>query len=135
MNELTTSILFFALYFGLGVLSIITFKFLYVLITPFDEWVLIKEQNNSAAAISLGGAFIGFSIAISGAASNSVSIIDFATWVGIAFVAQILGYLVIRFIFMPKISQRIKNDEISAGIILAATSISFGLLNAACMSY
>lgn len=133
--NLLTSILNFSSYFGLGLALIVIFKFLYAAITPHDEWKLIKQEKNTAAAIAFGGAIIGFSIALSGAASNSVSILDFLTWGLIALGAQLLAFAIVRFIFMPKIVQRIKNGELSAGAMLAATNIAVGLLNSACMSY
>lgn len=133
--HLLSGIINFLSYFGLGLILIIFFKFLYAAITPHNEWQLIKQEKNIAAAIAFGGAIIGFAIALSGAASNSVSIVDFLTWGLIALGAQLLAFAVVRFIFMPKIIQRIKNGEASAGTMLAATNISVGMLNAACMSY
>ena len=53
----------------------------------------------------------------------------------VALVAQTLAFLIVRFVFMPKIVSRIENNEVSAGVILAAVSISVGMLNAACMTY
>ena len=132
---LLQSIINFATYFGISVAFLLLFKFLYALFTPHDEWLLIKEQQNTAAAIGFGGAVLGFAIALAGAASNSVSLIDFATWGGVALVAQLLAFAVVRFIFMPRIVERIQQGEISAAVILASTSIAFGTLNAACMSY
>jgi len=41
----------------------------------------------------------------------------------------------LRFTFMPKIAERIQNNEVSAGVMLGAMSVAVGLLNAACMSY
>lgn len=134
-QELLTSIIHFSAYFGLSLIFVVVFKFIYALVTPHDEWKLIKEEKNIAAAIGFGGAVIGFAIALSGAASNSVSLIDFATWGLIALAAQSLAFLVVRFVFMPRIVDRIVANETSAGIMLAATSISVGLLNAACMAY
>lgn len=134
-QDLLNSILHFSAYFGLSLLFVIVFKFVYSLMTPHDEWKLIKEDKNVAAAIGFGGAVLGFSLALSGAASNSVSLLDFATWGGIALIAQSLAFVVVRFVFMPKIVDRINANEVSAGVMLAATSISVGLLNAACMAY
>ncbi len=125
----------FALYFVLGVVLLIVFKFIYTLVTPYDDWKLVKENKSEAAAIGMAGAVIGFSLALSGAASNSVSIIDFLVWAVVAILAQTLAFALVRFIFMPKIVQRINDNEISAGIVLAGTSVAIGLLNAACMSY
>ena len=134
-NELMTSLLHFGAYFGMSLLFLVVFKYVYKFITPHDEWKLIKEEQNTAAAIGFGGAVVGFAIALSGAASNSVSLIDFATWGAVALVAQSLAFALVRFGFMPQIIGRIEANEISAGIMLAATSIAVGLLNAACMTY
>lgn len=133
--DLMTGIVHFAAYFGLSLVLLIAFKFLYTLVTPHDEWKLIREDKNTAAAIGFGGAVLGFAIALGGAASNSVSLVDFGTWALIALVAQLLAFAIIRFGFMPRIVARIEDGEISAGIMLAATTISVGVLNAACMSY
>lgn len=113
----------------------IVFKFIYTIITPHDEWKLIKQEKNSAAAISLGGALVGYSIAIASAASNSVGVIDFVMWSVVALLAQIAGFFMVRIFMMPKIVSRIENNEVPAAIVLAAVSISVGLLNAACMTY
>lgn len=135
LSNLFSGLFNFALYFGLSIVYLIVFKLVYALVTPHDEWKLIKEDQNAAAAIGFGGAVIGFSVALAGAASNSVSLVDFAIWALVGLVAQILAFALVRFVFMPKIVERIANNEISAGIILSATSIAVGVLNAACMSY
>ncbi|PQQ29767.1 DUF350 domain-containing protein [Photorhabdus hindustanensis] len=125
----------FGLCFGLALVFFIVFKFIYTIITPHDEWKLIKEEKNSAAAISLGGELIGYSIAIASAASNSVGVIDFVMWSVVALLAQIVGFFMVRIFMMPKIVSRIENNEIPAAVVLAAVSVSVGLLNAACMTY
>jgi putative membrane protein len=78
---------------------------------------------------------VGFSIALAGAVANSEFLIDFIVWGVVAIIAQSLAFALLRFSFMPKIAERIDKNELSAGTILAAVSISVGLLNAACMSY
>lgn len=134
-TSLLTSVLHFSLYFGVSLIFLVLFKYVYKFITPHDEWKLIKEEKNTAAAIGFGGAIVGFAIALGGAASNSVSLIDFATWGVVAFIAQSLAFALFRFGFMRTIIQRIEANEVSAGIMLAATTIAVGLLNAACMTY
>lgn len=125
----------FALYFGLSIVFLFIFKLAYALVTPHDEWKLVKEEKNVAAAIGFGGAIIGFAIALGGAASNSVALLDFALWALVALIAQSLAFALLRFSFMPKIAERINNNEISAGVMLASMSVAVGLLNAACMTY
>lgn len=123
----------FVIYFGMGLVALLLFKVLYTLFTPYDDWALVKNQN-SAAACALGGAIIGFAIALGSAASNSVSMLDFAVWAVVALVAQIVAYFVVR-LFMPLISQRIQDNEVPAGIVLGSVSIAIGILNAASMTY
>ncbi|MBV1839624.1 DUF350 domain-containing protein [Photobacterium ganghwense] len=125
----------FLLYFSLSLVFLLLFKFVYVRFTPHDEWKLVKEEQNIAAAIGLSGSIIGYCLAIAGAASNSVGLIDFALWGIVALLAQMLAFWILRFGFMPRIVERIEAGEIPAGIMMAATSISVGLLNAACMTY
>ena len=133
--DLITGVTNFAMSFGISLLLLLVFKVTFAFVTPHDEWKLIKEHQNTAAAIGFGGAVIGFAIALAGAVSNSGGILDFAIWGGIALVAQLLAFAIVRFVFMPKVVQRIEDNEISAGIILASTNIAVGLLNAASMSY
>ena len=125
----------FAAYFVIAIGLLFVFKVIYAYVTPHDEWALVKDDQNTAAAIGFGGAIIGFSIALAGAVSNSASMLDFVTWGVIALFAQVFAFLLLRFTFMPKIAERIINNEISAGTMLACMSVAVGLLNAACMTY
>ena len=133
--NLLTGVSHFALYFGIAIVFLIIFKSVYGIATPHAEWKLIKDEKNTAAAIGFGGAIIGFSAALAGAVSNSGGLIDFAIWGLVALLAQIVAFAVVRFVFMPKISIRIENNEISAGVVLGATNVAVGLINAACMTY
>ncbi len=134
-QDLLTAILNFGTYFGLSIIFLVIFKFIYTLVTPHDEWQLIKEEKNTSTAIGFGGAIVGFAIALASAASNSVSLVDFAVWGAIALVAQLFAFALVRYGFMPKLVERMEQNEVSAGVILAAVNISIGLLNAASMSY
>ncbi len=126
---------YFLLYFSVSIMFVLAFKFVYIKLTPYDEWHLIKEEQNTAAAVALSGALVGYCLAIAGAASNSVSIIDFMLWGIVALLAQLIAFGIVRFILIPKVSERIENNELPAGIVLAAVSVSVGVLNAACMTY
>lgn len=125
----------FSLYFAVSIILLFAFKILYAFVTPHDEWKLVKEQQSTAAATGFAGAIVGFAIALAGAASNSESLLDFSVWAVVALVAQLLAFALLRFTFMPAIAERINNNEVSAGIMLAGMSVAVGLLNAACMSY
>ena len=125
----------FALYFAISIALFFVFKIVYAFVTPHDEWKLVKEDKSTAAAIGFGGAMIGFAIALSGAVTNSEFLLDYVIWGFIAIIAQLVAFALLRFTFMPKIAERIQNNEVSAGVMLGAMSVAVGLLNAACMSY
>lgn len=125
----------FALYFAISIGLFFVFKIVYAWVTPHDEWKLVKEQQSTAAAIGFGGAMIGFSIALAGAVSNSEFLLDYLVWGVVAIVAQLIAFALLRFTFMPKIAERISNNEVSAGIMLGAMSVAVGMINAACMTY
>ena len=50
-----------------------------------------------------------------------------------ALIAQIVVYLLVR-LPMPRVSERIENNEIAAGIWLGAAALTAGILNAASMT-
>ncbi|MFS1703008.1 DUF350 domain-containing protein [Aestuariibacter sp. GS-14] len=125
----------FAMYFAISIVYLFIFKIVYAFVTPHDEWKLVKEQQNVSAAIGFGGAMIGFSLALASAASNSLGLVDFTIWGVVAVLAQSFAFALLRFTFMPRIAERISNNEMSAGVMLAAVSVAVGLLNAACMTY
>lgn len=126
---------YFAAYLGAALVYMWVFSKAYTLITPYNEWKLIKDEQNTSAAIAFSGAMIGFCLALASAANNSLAFVDFTLWGVVALVAQLLAFAIIRFVYMPKIIERIHNNEISAGIVSGAISLGVGLLNAACMSY
>jgi putative membrane protein len=125
----------FASYFFASIVLLIVFSFVYVAITPHDEWKLVKQDKNIAAAIGLAGALIGFALALGSVVSNSIHLMDFVLWGVIALIAQLIAFALVRFVFMPELVQRIKDNEVSAGVILGATSVAVGVLNAACLTY
>ena len=133
LQDFVPDLLNFLAYFGSGLLATAIFLTVYILITPYNEITLIKEKN-AAAAIAFSGSLLGFSLAITGLIKHAVSLADFYAWAGVAILVQLLAYFAVRIVF-PKISQRITQGEVPAGIWLAASSVAAGMLNAASMSY
>jgi putative membrane protein len=126
----------FLSFFFTALALVIVFLYLYAIVTPYDDYKLIFEENNLAAALGFGGAIIGVSIPLYSALVHSVSYIDFAIWGGVAILIQLIFAFVVtrlegKYSFKTKISQGI----ISVGILMAFLSISIGLLNAGSMSY
>lgn len=123
----------FLSYFATAIALLVAFCFLYVHTTPHRELTLIRS-NKPAAAIAFGGSVLGFCLPLAAAITNSVGLIDCAIWGAIALVVQLLAFLVVR-LLLPGLPSRIANDEVAAGVLVAAVSIGVGLLNAASMSY
>ena len=123
-------------FFFTSIVLVIIFLYLYAIVTPYDDYKLIFEDNNLAAALGFGGAIIGVSIPLYSALVHSTSYWDFAIWGVIAiFIQLVFAFIMTRlggkYSFKTKISQGI----ISVGILMAFLSISIGLLNAGSMSY
>jgi putative membrane protein len=120
------------LYFGAAIVAVTIFVAIYVMITPHREFTLIR-QGNTAAAISLGGAIVGYTIPLAKAVAQSESISDLLIWGAVALVAQLVAYGITR-IVLPHLSADVKESKTASGIFLAAISIAIGLLNAAAMT-
>ena len=85
----------FALYFVVAIGLLLAFKYVYIVVTPHDEWKLIKDGNVSAA-LGFGGAILGFAIALGGVVSNSMSPLDLIIWGIVALLAQTGAFLLTR---------------------------------------
>ncbi len=115
---------------------VIVFLYLYAVVTPYDDYKLIFEDNNVAAALGFGGAIIGVSIPLYSALVHSVSYLDFAVWGGVAILIQLIfAFVVTRLAGKYSFKTKISDGIISVGILMAFLSISIGLLNAGSMSY
>lgn len=114
-----------------GVLLIAFFQ-LYTWLTPWDEVLLIRQGNN-AAALSLGGALIGFSLTIASALLHTMDYREFLAWAAGAMVVQVLAYAVTSRLL--KISrEHIETGNAAFGGLMGAISVSIGAINAACIS-
>ena len=121
----------FAAYFGLALLLLAVFVFVYVRVTPYREIQLIRDDN-AAAAASLGGALIGFALPVASAIENSVSILDMLMWAAVALIVQVIAYVLAR-LLVPALGRNIEQGQLASGVLLGAIAIAIGLLNAASM--
>jgi putative membrane protein len=114
-----------------AVLMVVFFK-VYTWITPFDEILLIRQGNN-AAALSLGGALIGFALTLASCIMHTTGYQEFSVWAAGALVVQALVYIVTcQLLHMSK--EHIEANNTAFGGLLAAISLAFGAINAACIS-
>ena len=131
-NDNLTELPEFLMFFGVAAVLVIIFVGVYSTVTRHNELKLIKEKS-TAAAIAFSGSLIGFALPLASALENSVTIFELLLWGVVALIVQIVIYLLVR-LPMPRISERITENEVAAGIWLGATSLVGGILNAASMT-
>ena len=126
----------FIIFFLTALALVVVFLYLYALVTPYDDYKLIFEDNNIAAALGFGGAIIGVSIPLYSALVNSISYTDFVIWGVIAILIQLIFALVVtRISGKYSLESKISQCVVPVGILMAFLSICIGLLNAGSMSY
>lgn len=126
----------FILFFGTALLMVGIFLYLYALVTPYDDYKLIFEENNTTASLGFGGAVIGVSIPLYSALVSSVSYFDFVVWGSVAIIIQLIfAFIVTRLKGKFSLEAKIEKDVVAVGILMAFLSICIGLLNAGAMSY
>lgn len=123
----------FLSYLSIGAILMLVYITLYNLLTPINEWELIK-QNDIAAAIAFSGSLGGFVIPLSSAITNAQSYIECILWGGVALIVQLAAFAAVR-VFLPKLPERIKQGEVSSGLVLSVISLASGLLISASMTF
>jgi len=123
----------FFLYFAASLVLLFAFVIIYTTVTPHREFALIRT-GNVAAALSLGGALLGFALPLASAVIHSSSLIDMLMWGAIALVIQIAAFMVIR-VVQSGLCDDIRDGKVASGLLLAAVSLAVGVLNAACITY
>ena len=126
------AILNYLIHLILAAALLIAFFIIYTRVTPYNEVLLIR-QGNHAAALSLGGALLGFSATIASSLMHTADYQQFFAWAFGAMVVQLLVYLVTtRLLRMSK--DQIESNNSAFGGLLGAVSLSIGAINAACIS-
>jgi putative membrane protein len=122
----------FLAYMATAVVLTLVYTVIYMWVTPHSEIALIR-QNNVAASLAFTGSLVGFSLPLASAMSSSAALVDVVVWGLVALVVQIAIFFLVC-LPMPKISKRIEDGEIAAGLWLGAASLTGGILNAASMT-
>lgn len=122
----------FLAYFVTGGVLTGLFLALYTNFTPYREIALIRG-GNTAAAITLVGALLGFVMPLASVIAHSVSLAELAVWGVIALAVQMGGFLLAR-VVLPHLPEAIDGGNIADAIFLGGLSLALGLLTAACMA-
>ncbi|MBM3569199.1 MAG: DUF350 domain-containing protein [Alphaproteobacteria bacterium] len=123
----------FALFFAVGLVLTAVFVLVYLRVTPYAEIEAIR-QGNTAAAVSLAGAVLGFLLPLGSAIVNSHHVEDMAAWGAVALVVQIALYLIAKRAW-PWLAEGVAQGRVAAATLLATLSVGVGILNAACMAF
>ena len=125
-------ILNYVVHLVLATLLLVMFFMIYTRLTPYNEVLLIR-QGNCAAALSLGGALLGFSMTIASSLLHTADYQQFFMWAFGAMVVQAVAYFCTT--RMLRMSQdHIESGNAAFGGLLGAISLSIGAINAACIS-
>ena len=123
------SIIAFLSYLSVSLALLITFVIIYVKFTPYKEFELIA-LDNSAVAITLSGAILGFTFPLVASIYYTQSLIEMSVWAIITGIVQLAVFLVLR-----RYAKKIEEGHVASGVMVAAFSVAIGLLNAVCISH
>ncbi|MDB5620087.1 DUF350 domain-containing protein [Tardiphaga sp.] len=123
----------FLVYFCTGTIAVMLYLFVYMRITPHDEFALIRNDVTSAS-VALGLSLLGFVLPVASAIVHSANVPDCLIWSVIALIVQVAVYYVVK-IPVPNLSERIAQGEMAPAIWLGLASLAAGVLNAASMVY
>jgi putative membrane protein len=122
----------FLLYFVASVVLFAAFLAAYTRLVPLHEWQLIRE-GNTAVALALAGAMLGFAMPLTVAIARSGNLADMAVWAFVSLVLQVLCFGALR-LLRRDAGGALARGDMAEAILLAAGSVVLGLLNAACLT-
>jgi len=125
---LQSGVALFLLYSFLGFLLLVLSIFVIPLLTPHNEWKLIKEKNR-AAVIVFAGQIYAISNNLYSAIANSVNIADFLLFGIVSILWQVALFFLVEWVaakvfYKQRFSQLIVNGEIEAAVLFAVFAIS-----------
>lgn len=130
--EFVYSVGLFLQHLLVGVGLTILFITLYSLSTPHKEIALIRA-GNTAAAIGLVGATIGFVLPLNLVFAAEPNVWVAAVYGCVALITQIAGHLAVR-LLAPNISSDIEAGKLSGGIVQAGAGLVVGMISAAALT-
>lgn len=108
------------------------FFVIYTRVTPFDELALI-HAGKGAAALSLGGALIGFSLTLGSAIVHNATLFEVLMWAVAAMIVQVLVYTIASRV-LHTVRAEIEAGNVAMGGLVGSISLVAGIVNAACLS-
>lgn len=122
----------YVMYLLSGAFLLGVFFVVYTRTTPIDEVGQVRA-GNPAAALSLSGALIGFSLTVASGILHNSALLNFVAWSAGAMVVQ-LGVYAVFSRLLPGVKEQIEAGNVAMGGLLGAISLAVGAINAACLS-
>jgi putative membrane protein len=122
----------FVRYVVVGFALIFVFLLVYIMLTPWREFALIRA-GNSAAAVALIGAVLGFCMPLANTIAHAQSLTDVVLWAAVALLVQGLVHVGLR-LLLPNLKASIEANQMAAGTTAGGFALCFGLINAACLT-
>ncbi len=117
------------LHAGVTLVMLILGAALYALLTPHKEITLIRE-GNSAAALSLGGVFVGLAIPLAVSLRASTSVTEIVIWGAATIAVQLLVFRITDML-LKGLPERINEGEVAAAALLVGAKLGVALILAA----
>lgn len=119
----------FLLWTGSAGVMLVVASTIYVLLTPWKEFALVRE-GNAAAGLALAGAIAGLAIPIASCLASSVTLVDLVIWGVVSLLLQLLVYRLVD-VLLTDIPKRIEKQEAGAAIVLISAKLSSAMILAA----
>lgn len=119
----------FLLWTGAAGALLVIASTIYVLLTPWKEFALVRK-GNAAAGLALAGAIAGLAIPIASCLASSVTLFDLAIWGVVSLLLQLLVYRLVD-VLLTDIPKRIEQEDAGAAIVLISAKLSSAIILAA----
>ncbi len=126
----------YLVFFAVDVALLLGAGFVYTKSMPSNELTLIAypgRNGNTAAAIALGGAMLGFAIVLY-VATQRADILSTIMWSVIALLTQIGAFWALRALVHDDWDRKMKDGDLAHGVMLGAFSLTIGIINAGCIT-
>lgn len=105
---------------------------IYFSLTPYRELKLLR-QGNTAAATVLAGEMLALAVPLAAMLAHSANVPDILLWGAITILLQLIAAAAVAAV-LRHLPAAIERGEIAPALVVAATQLSAGILNAAAMS-
>lgn len=126
-----SSLLWFSAYWFSAMVLLAGFASVYMKMTPYDEFAMIKN-GSYGPALSLAGAIVGFVLPILSAIVHSANIVEMIVWAIVSFVVQMFAMFVTYALFYD-VASHINQGDKAAGAFVGIIAVVTGLVTAACL--